>query len=48
VHHGSYHLFGHSHGNLPPLGRSRNVGINCPDTNFAPMTFSEITKTLDA
>lgn len=44
---GSYHLYGHSHGGLPPMGRSRDVGIDCPDTNFAPMTFKEIQETLD-
>ncbi|WP_185933360.1 metallophosphoesterase [Rhizobium sp. P007] len=48
AHHGSYHLYGHSHGNLPPLGRSRDVGIDCPDTHFAPMTFAEIKESLDA
>jgi calcineurin-like phosphoesterase family protein len=47
AHHGSFHLFGHSHGNLPPLGRSRDVGIDCPDTHFAPMTLREIQETLD-
>ncbi|MFT4163373.1 hypothetical protein [Shinella sp.] len=46
AHHGSYHLFGHSHGNLPPLGRSRDVGIDCPDMHFAPMTFKEIQETI--
>ncbi|MEE9985189.1 hypothetical protein [Agrobacterium pusense] len=46
AHHGSYHFFGHSHGNLPPMGRSRDVGIDCPDTNFGPMTFAEIKETL--
>lgn len=48
AHHGSYHLFGHSHGNLPPVGRSRDVGIDCPDTRFGPMTFAEIQESLDA
>ncbi|MDR6663990.1 hypothetical protein [Rhizobium sp. 1399] len=47
AHHGSYHLYGHSHGNLPPIGRSRDVGIDCPDANFAPMTFREIQETLN-
>lgn len=46
AHHGSYHLFGHSHGSLPPLGRSRDVGIDCPDSRFTPMTFREIQETL--
>jgi len=44
---GAYHLFGHSHGDLPPHGRSRDVGIDCADANFAPMTFREIQETLD-
>jgi calcineurin-like phosphoesterase family protein len=45
---GGYHLFGHSHGSLEPQGRSRDVGIDCPDTNFAPLTFKEIQESLDA
>lgn len=44
---GSYHLFGHSHGDLPPLGRSRDVGIDCADAHFAPMTFREIKESFD-
>ena len=48
AHHGSYHLYGHSHGTLPPLGRSRDVGIDCPIANFSPMTLAEIRETLDA
>lgn len=44
---GAYHLFGHSHGDLPPLGRSRDVGIDCPDMHFAPATFAEIRETFD-
>jgi|GEM_PF-249516 len=46
AHHGSYHLYGHSHGSLPPMGRSRDVGIDCPGARFAPMTFKEIQETL--
>ncbi|MDX0532944.1 hypothetical protein GOL26_28885 [Sinorhizobium medicae] len=44
---GAYHLFGHSHGDLPPMGRSRDVGIDCADTAFAPLTFREIKESLD-
>lgn len=29
-HHGSIHLYGHSHGTLPPLGRSVDVGVDAP------------------
>lgn len=46
AHHGSYHLFGHSHGNLSPFGHSRDVGIDCPDMRFAPATIAEIQEML--
>ncbi len=45
-HHGSYHLFGHSQGALPPFGRSRDVGIDCPDTGFGPMLFADLVETM--
>ncbi|WP_244646275.1 hypothetical protein [Agrobacterium fabrum] len=41
-HHGSYHFFGHSHGAVPPLGRSRDVGIDIPDMGFGPRRFQEL------
>ncbi len=28
---GSWHLYGHSHGNLPPYGKSFDVGVDCWD-----------------
>jgi calcineurin-like phosphoesterase family protein len=28
AHHGSYNLYGHSHGNLPPIGKQLDVGID--------------------
>ncbi len=43
-HYGAWHFFGHSHGNLPPQGRSRDVGVDVPDVGFAPRTFAELTK----
>ena len=41
-HHGSWHLFGHSHGTLPdnPHRLSLDVGINCWD--YKPVSFEEI------
>ena len=30
-HYGSWHLFGHSHGNLPPWKNSLDVGVDCWD-----------------
>lgn len=40
---GSWHFYGHSHGDLPGVGRSRDVGIDCPDMGYAPRTFQELT-----
>ena len=48
IKHGSYHFFGHSHGDLKPLGRSRDVGIDVLDMAFGPRTFCELQETLDA
>jgi calcineurin-like phosphoesterase family protein len=42
-HHGSWHFYGHSHGRMPPLGRSRDVGVDLPDVAFAPRTLAELT-----
>lgn len=40
-HHGAFHLFGHSHGNLEkPAPRSMDVGVDC--TNLTPITFQQI------
>jgi calcineurin-like phosphoesterase family protein len=43
---GSCHFYGHSHGNIPNYGRSRDVGVDVPDVNFRPRTFSELTAAL--
>jgi calcineurin-like phosphoesterase family protein len=43
-HYGSIHFYGHSHGKLPGVGRSRDVGVDLPDVDFTPRTFSELTK----
>lgn len=42
-HKGAFHFYGHSHGQLPGIGRSRDVGVDCPDTGFAPRTFGQLT-----
>ena len=41
-HHGSYHLYGHSHGSLPedPHSLSFDVGVNC--NNYMPISFEEV------
>lgn len=40
---GGWHFFGHNHGQMPPLGRSRDVGVDCKDVGFAPRTFKQLT-----
>ena len=41
-HYGAVHFYGHSHGRLPALGRSRDVGVDVPDIQFQPRTFAEL------
>lgn len=38
------HLYGHSHGNLPPLGRSVDVGVDCKEITpeYRPVNLDEI------
>lgn len=43
-HYGSVHFYGHSHGRLPGVGLSRDVGADMPDVAFTPRTFAELTK----
>jgi calcineurin-like phosphoesterase family protein len=43
AHHGAYHFYGHSHGALPGIGLSRDIGVDMPDVGFAPRTFKELT-----
>lgn len=38
--HGSYHLYGHSHGDLPGLGRSMDVGVDAQQ--YAPIHVDEV------
>lgn len=39
-HYGSWHLFGHSHGGLPPYGLSFDVGVDCWD--YAPISLDMV------
>jgi calcineurin-like phosphoesterase family protein len=43
---GSWHLYGHSHGNLPPLFKSMDIGVDC--TNFEPLSFNEVKEIMNA
>ena len=40
---GVYHFYGHSHGDLPSQGLSRDVGVDVPDTGYSPRTFRQLT-----
>jgi calcineurin-like phosphoesterase family protein len=44
--HGSWHLFGHSHGRLPAYGRSRDCGVDCSDVGYAPASFRNLTASM--
>jgi calcineurin-like phosphoesterase family protein len=43
-HHSSILLYGHSHGNLPPFGRSVDVGVDCKEITpeYRPIHLDEI------
>lgn len=43
-HHGSVHLFGHSHGTLPAHGKSVDVGVDCKEitSEYRPIHIDEI------
>lgn len=45
-HHGSWHLYGHSHHSLPddPHSRSFDVGINGAGYNYTPLSFNQVAK----
>jgi calcineurin-like phosphoesterase family protein len=44
AHHGSLHLFGHSHGGFKGLGRSMDVGVDPMD--YYPISIDEVTRIL--
>ncbi len=50
-HHGSIHLHGHSHGSLPPHGKSVDVGLDAPwitgKKEHRPFNYDEIKKFMD-
>ena len=38
--HGSWHLFGHTHGKLEGIGKSFDVGVDC--TDFVPLSLDQV------
>lgn len=49
-HHSSIHLYGHSHGSLPPFGLSVDVGVDCKEitSEYRPVSVDEVIKYMDA
>ena len=45
---GAWHFYGHTHGEMPHYHRSRDVGVDCPDTDFGPRTFKQLTRQMKA
>ncbi len=43
---GTWHLFGHSHGNLSPFRKSFDVGVDA--NNFRPLSFEAVRARMDA
>lgn len=43
--HGSWQLFGHSHGTLKPVGKQLDVGVDC--WNFKPVSIDQIRERMD-
>ena len=41
-HYNTWHLYGHSHGRLDPIGKSWDVGVD--NNNFYPVSFDQITE----
>jgi calcineurin-like phosphoesterase family protein len=44
-HYNSWHLFGHSHGKLEPVGKSWDVGVD--KNNFIPLSLTQIEKIME-
>jgi calcineurin-like phosphoesterase family protein len=40
AHHGSWQVYGHSHGTLPPIGKQYDCGVDCND--FTPVSFERL------
>ena len=45
-HYGAWHLYGHSHGSLPGLGKSFDVGVDC--TDFYPLSLEQVAERMAA
>jgi len=41
-HYGSWQIYGHSHGRLPPIGKQHDVGVD--NNDFTPVSFEKLTE----
>jgi len=46
-HYGTWHLFGHSHGNLPPWGKSFDVGVDAWGLGYAPLSLATVAREME-
>lgn len=44
-HYNSWHVYGHSHGRLEPVGKSWDVGVD--NNNFYPVSFDQLAKIME-
>jgi len=44
-HYGSWCLYGHSHGRLPPIGKAHDVGVD--NNDFTPVSFESLKKIME-
>lgn len=44
-HFNSWHLYGHSHGKLSPIGKSWDIGVDC--NNFTPLSLEDVIKIME-
>ena len=44
-HFNSWHLYGHSHGKLPAIGKSMDVGVDC--NNYFPVSLEQVKKYME-
>jgi calcineurin-like phosphoesterase family protein len=45
AHYGSWQVYGHSHGNLPPIGKQWDVGVD--NNDFKPVSFEQLQKIME-
>jgi len=41
-HYNSWHLYGHSHGELNPIGKSWDVGVDVKENNYTPLSLYQV------